>query len=258
MTSRSSVGVSRIGAVAVVELQRPPHNFLDLSVVQQLAVAYEEADANDGVRAVVLCAQGKSFCAGADFQDPHRSSASGSTSGASLYREALRLYGIRKPVVAAVQGAAVGGGLGLAVSADFRITCLEARFSANFTRIGTHPGFGLTWALPNLIGINKAELMFYTGRRIGGEQAVAWGLANECVPQDQVKERAIALATEIAECAPLALLAARATLRSKITDSFVKAVDHEFSVQSQLHLTTDFREGVRAYSERRPAHFVGR
>ncbi len=101
--------------------------------------------------------------------------------------------------MAAVHGAAVGAGVGLAVMADFRVTCPEARFSTNFTRLGYHPGFGLTCTLPRLIGQQNAAMMMYTGRRLTGEEALEIGLADYCVPQDQVRSKAVEVATEIAQ-----------------------------------------------------------
>ena len=118
----------------------------------------------------------------------------------------MRIFRNKKPIVAAVHGAAIGGGLGLAVSADFRVTCPEARFAANFTKLGFHPGFGLTVTLPELVGKNNAELIFYTSRRVTGEEAYRMGLANVLVPQDQVRAEAMKLAQEIAECSPLGLI----------------------------------------------------
>ena len=130
----------------------------------------------------------------------------------------MRIFRNKKPVVAAVHGAAIGGGLGLAVSADFRVTCPEARFAANFTKLGFHPGFGLTATLPELVGKNNAELIFYTSRRVTGEEATRMGLANLCVPQDQVRAEAMKLAAEIAECSPLGLISTRATMRAGLAD----------------------------------------
>ena len=161
-----------------------------MELIQQIATAMEEFDKDDGVRAVVLCAQGKSFCAGANFNDPNRQEQPANVGGKPtnhLYQEAVRLLRTKKPIVAAVHGAAIGGGLGVACAADFRVTCPEARFAANFTKLGFHPGFGLTVLLTELVGKNQAELLFYTGRRIGGEEATRIGLASVCVPQDQVR-----------------------------------------------------------------------
>ena len=141
----SDIGVSQDGFVATVEMRRPPHNFFDSELIAEIGEAFERLDADPRCRAIVLAAEGRSFCAGADFSKRMETGtvAEGSRSGAGrhLYKEAIRLFRTRKPVIAAVQGAAVGGGLGLALVADFRVTCEEARFSANFNRLGFHPGF---------------------------------------------------------------------------------------------------------------------
>ena len=253
------------GDIAVVEIQRPPHNFFDVDLINAVADAYEALDEHPGCRAVVLAAQGKNFCAGANFSGGGGAArdttgergGNGGGGGGSLYRHAVRIFRAKTPVVAAVQGAAVGGGLGLAVSADFRVTCPEGRFSANFTRLGFHPGFGLTTTLPDLIGQQRAALMFYTGRRVKGEEAFAWGLADELVPRDQVREAACALAREIAASAPLAVTSTRATVRGNLAERVSRATDRELEEQTRLRATEDWREGVRAMAERRLPRFVG-
>jgi len=247
--------------VGTIEIQRPPHNFFDVELIQQIATAMEEFDKDDSVRAVVLCAQGKSFCAGANFNDPNRQGEAAYSVGGKpvshLYQQAARLLRAKKPIVAAVHGAAIGGGLGVACVADFRVTCPEARFAANFTKLGFHPGFGLTVLLPDLVGKNQAELMFYTGRRIGGEEATRIGLTNLCVPQDQVRIEATKLAAEIAECAPLAIISTRKTMRGDLADRVTAATAHEQQEQTWLRATEDFKEGVRASTERRAADWKG-
>jgi len=160
--------------------------------------------------------------------------------------------------VAAIQGSAVGGGLGLALVADFRVVSPEARFAANFTKLGIHPGFGLTYTLPRLIGPQRASLMFYTGRRIPGEQAVEWGLADVLAQADRLRDTAKDLAREIAESAPLAVRSTRATMRRGLADAVRAQTDHEFAEQSWLIRTEDHQEGVRAVAERRPGRFQGR
>ena len=135
-----------------------------------------------------------------------------------LYMQAVRLFRSQKPIIGAIHGAAVGGGLGLAMVPDFRVACPETRFCANFTRLGFHPGFGLTDTLPEVIGKTNAAMMFYTSRRVTGEEALAMGLADVLVPQDQVRAAAQKLAAEIAENAPLALVATRATMRAGLAD----------------------------------------
>lgn len=252
------VQVSREQHVAVVEICRPPHNFFDLEMIRQLADAFEALDADPDCRSIVLCAQGKSFCAGANFGDPKRRRDTDSPRRVNpIYDEALRMYACAKPVVGAIHGAAIGGGLGLALLPDFRVTCVEARFSANFNRLGFHPGFGLTVTLPRLIGTQKAALMFYTGRRIGGEEAVAIGMADLLVAQAEVRSEAIRLATDIAVSAPIAVVSTRATLRQGLVEAIRSAVARE-SVEQNAHFkTADFREGVAAMAARRDPAFTG-
>jgi enoyl-CoA hydratase/carnithine racemase len=177
--------------------------------------------------------------------------------GNPLYVEAVRLFSNKKPVVAAVQGAAIGAGLGLALVADFRVAAPEARFAANFVKLGFHPGFGLSHTLPRLVGQQRAALMALTGRRIPGEEALAWGLADEVVALDELRATARRLAREIAENAPLAVQSTRATLREGLAEAVKAMTDQEFVEQSWLRKTADYREGVRAVAERRPGAFVG-
>ena len=134
----------------------------------------------------------------------------------------------------------------------------ETRFGANFVKLGFHPGFGLTYTLPRLIGPQRANLIFYTGRRINGEEALAWGLGEVFTSLENVRAAAVELAKEIAENAPLAVQSTRATMRAGIAAAVKAATDHEFKEQSWLQRTEDHKEGIRAVAERRPGHFVGR
>ena len=263
MTKFTDIGVETHGHVGLIEIRRPPLNFFDVSLINQIADALEEFDRNIEIRSSVLAAQGKAFCAGANFNDPARKEHVETDPASNLpinhlYVQAVRIFRNEKPFVAAVHGAAIGGGLGLAVSADFRVACPEARFSANFTKLGFHPGFGLTATLPELIGKNNAELMFYTSRRVTGEEAYRWGLANVLVPLDEVRSAAMKLAAEIAECSPLGLVSTRATMRAGLADRVLAATNHELVEQSRLRSTEDFKEGVKATAERRVANFRGR
>ena len=262
----ADINVSLSGHVATVEIDRPPHNFFDRDLIAQIADAYTELDENPDCRAVVLASNGKSFCAGANFgtgqddasgNDEFTEEGFKNTTGL-LYREGVRLFGAKKPVIAAVQGAAIGGGLGLALTADFRIAAREARFAANFAKLGIHPGFGLTVTLPRLIGQQAANTMFLTGRRVPGEQAVELGLADQLVDLDNVRDAALALAAEIAENAPLAILSVRATMRQGLAEAVAAATDHELAEQQWLRATEDAEEGIRAVSERRAGNFNGR
>ena len=258
-TTAQGLSVTMPDYVAIVEIRRPPNNFFDFNLIRQIADTYELLDNDDACRAIVLCSEGKHFCAGADFSARESwGQEQLDAQAGNLYREAARVFRAQKPVIAAVQGAAIGGGLGLACSADHRVTCREARFSANFSRLAFHQGFGLSETLPRLIGPTQASLLLLTGRRVPGDDAHAMGLADELVPQADVRERAMALAQEIAASAPLAVRAIRATLRDGLADAVIAATEHELNQQSQLRLTEDFQEGVRAMAERRAPHFEGR
>ena len=268
MSKYTDIGVEKHGHVGLIEIRRPPLNFFDISLINQIADALEEFDKDIEIRSVGSRRARQGVLRRRQFQ---RSGAAGAGGGRgqgdpadslgsinSLYLHAVRIFRAKKPIVAAVHGAAIGGGLGLAVSADFRVTCPEARFSANFTKLGFHPGFGLTTTLPELVGKNNAELIFYTSRRVTGEEATRMGLANVCVPQDQVRAEAMKLAQEIAECSPLGLLSTRATMRAGLADRVLAATNHELAEQSRLRATEDFKEGVKATAERRVANFKGR
>jgi enoyl-CoA hydratase/carnithine racemase len=266
MAPFKDIVVEQSGHVALVEIRRPPNNFFDLALIQEIASAFETLDQDGNCRAIVLASQGKSFCAGANFGDgstldkegQRPSELSREQAVRHLYVEGNRLFRTKMPIVAAIQGAAVGGGLGLAMVADFRVACPEARFVANFTRLGFHPGFGLTVTLPAVIGETKAALMFYTSRRVPGEEAYAMGLADVLVALDQVRIAALKLAGEIAENSPLGLVSTRTTMRGDIADRVLKATEHELIEQTRLRKTDDFKEGVKATSERRVPNFSGR
>jgi enoyl-CoA hydratase/carnithine racemase len=255
------VEVIRNGHVAVVEIQRGPNNFFDVQLINSLGDAFDALDADTECRASVLCAQGKHFCAGANFSD-RTQQAERSTrreqDGNPLYSAAVRLFGTKKPIIGAINGSAVGGGFGLSLLPDFRIASPETRFTANFVKLGFHPGFGLTHTLPKLIGPQRANLMFYTGRRIDGETAYAWGLADVLTDQESLRDEAMKLAAEIAENAPLAVMSVRATMRAGLAAAVKAQTDHEFIEQHRLQQTEDHKEGVRAVAERRPGNFKGR
>lgn len=258
-TTIGDVAVNLNQHVAVVEIQRPPHNFFDVALIKSLGEAFQSLDDNPDCRAIVLASAGKSFCAGANFSTgPSVLDTKEPEAANPLYTEAARLFDCKKPVVGAIHGAAIGGGLGLALVPDFRVSCPEATFSANFVKLGFHPGFALTVTLPEIIGQQKAKRMFYTGCRIKGPQALAWGLVDELVPQDQVREKAIELAQDIAVNAPLAVMSVRATMRQGLVDKITQRTDHEGREQQWQRNTEDFKEGLQAVAERRPGNFIGR
>lgn len=252
--TQATLTLEHHGFVAHLRWFRPPNNHLDTSFMQELAEQLESLDDNPACRAVLLSAQGRVFCAGADFAgadldhiDP-----------ASFYRQALRLFGTRKPIVAAVHGPAIGAGLGLALAADFRIAGPSTRFAANFVRLGFHPGFGMSATLPRLIGPQQAAALLCTGRRIDGTAAHRIGLVDAlAATDDEVLALAMAQAQELASAAPAAVQSTRATLRQGLAQQVAQANAHELALQRQQFASADFREGVAAAAARREPVFTG-
>jgi enoyl-CoA hydratase/carnithine racemase len=252
-----SVSVKRDGHVALIEIDRPPHNHVSVELMRDLADALTDIDAERDLRVSVLASAGKAFCAGADLVSPSGIGNPNTQTGIGpLYEEAVRLFSAKKPIVAAVQGAAVGAGLGLALIADFRVAAPEARFTANFVKLGFHPGFGITHTLPRVVGEQNAMMLCLTGRRINGEEALAMGLVDQVVPLDKLRSAALALAKEIAENAPLAVQSTRATYRHDLAAAVREQTAHELKEQTWLRKTSDYAEGVKAVTERRPGNFT--
>ena len=242
--------------VGIVEIKRPPNNHFDYKLISSIADAFDSFDQDSECRCVVLCSEGKHFCAGANFgkdRDMHDKTDPYS----ELYIQAVRLFRNKKPVVASVQGGAIGGGLGLSLVADFRVGCAESRFSANFSRLGFHQGFGTTVTLPRVVGNQNAAMMMLTGRRLKGEAALDIGLIDYLVPLSDVRSRAIELAEEISEAGPLAIQSIRSTIRADLADQVEEIVVRELSEQIRLQSTNDFKEGISASLERRKPKFSG-
>ena len=248
------------GHVGLITMTQPPHNMLTAPLVEDIASALEAWDADPAVRAAVVTAEGRSFCAGAAFGDDATGSDEAGTrlgNTERLYSAAARLCEAATPWIAAVQGPAIGGGLGLAMTATMRVTCPEARFAANFVKLGIHQGFGLSATLPDQIGPSRAALVLLTGRRFKGEEAVEMGMADLCVPADKLIDESVALAREIAINAPLSILSINRTLRAGLGDRVRQATKHEASEQGRLSATADAREGIRAVNDRRDGNFTG-
>ncbi len=266
MTTRSAasreqddVSVELVGPVAVVTLRRPPHNLLTEPALRRLADAVESVA--HSALAAVICSEGRSFCAGADFRsseapDPATGDSFEARTGA-FYRQALRIFTSSVPLVAAVQGAAIGAGFGLALACDLRVVGTRGWFQANFVRLGIHPGFALSATLPRAVGPGRAADLLLTGRRVGAEEAFRIGLAELTADEGEERKVAVELATEISSGAPLAVRSTRATLRGRLGEEAQMAMAHELAEQSALAGTADAVEGVTAMLEGRPPRFGG-
>ncbi len=252
--------------MALVEVRRPPHNFFSLSMLGSLADAFEAVDEDPDARCILLASDGKNFCAGASLDEKEPKLTSEQTSETEvergqrhIYDEAVRMFSTAKPVVAAVQGASVGGGLGLACMADFRVGGPGTRMTANFARLGFHHGFGLTVTLPAIVGQQHALDLLYTGRRIKGDEAAHIGLLDRLVDKDDyIRPAAEAWAAEIAASAPLAVESIRQTMRGHLPAAIRAATDRERDEQERLRETADWREGVAAMAQRRVPSFERR
>jgi enoyl-CoA hydratase/carnithine racemase len=252
----TDLAVTVAGGVALLEMRRPPANHVDEALLARIVDAASALDDDPACRVMILASAGKHFCAGADlgegeFVKDRAAAAQG------LYRYAVKLFEVRTPVIAAVQGSAVGGGLGLACAADFRVAEASTRFVANFARLGFHQGFGLSVTLPDLVGRQAAADMLLTARRVGGEEAVRLGLADRLAEPGRVRETARELAGQIAASAPLAVRSIRATLRGDLAARVRRALDHELAEQRALWATRDSAEGIEASLQRRSPVFRG-
>lgn len=250
------LSVSISDGVALLEMRRPPANHFDEALIGQVVDAATGLDDDPACRVIVLASEGRHFCAGADFGggDFARDHV---VAAERLYRRAAELFDVRTPMVAAVQGTAVGGGLGLACAADFRVAEASTRFVANFARLGFHQGFGTSVTLPEIVGRQAAADMLLTGRRVGGEEALRIGLADRLAEPGTLRETAFALAGEIAASAPLAVRSIRATLRAGLASRVREALDHELAEQKVHWATEDSAEGIAASLERRTPTFRG-
>ena len=210
----------------------PPNNFFAITLIEGIAEALWQLAADGDCRAVVLCSQGNHFCAGTDLRSGDGGLGSGRP-GSHLYDHALALFEQPLPIVAAIQGGAIGGGLGLALAGDFRVGAPESRFSANFARLGFHHGFGLTVTLPAVIGQQRPLAMLYTGSRTGGEKTTQIGLCDGLVPPlADLRSVARDVANQIALSAPLAVRSIRRTMRGDLAGAVRSALIREERTRS--------------------------
>ncbi len=265
------VQLARKGAVAQLTLNDPERrNAMTEPMGEAFAARMAALAADPELRAVVLTGAGRAFSAGGDLDWLERKAEAGAADPGGptrrRNRDAMRtFYGlflsIRSlpvPTIAAVNGAAVGAGLCVALACDLRIAARDARLGLNFTRLGIHPGMGATWTLPRIVGPAHAAELLLTGRLVDGEEAARIGLVNRCCAREAVLDEALALARELAEAAPLALRGCREALERSPAASLEDQLAFEAARQAECYETEDFREGLRAVRERRPPRFEGR
>jgi 2-(1,2-epoxy-1,2-dihydrophenyl)acetyl-CoA isomerase len=255
------------GAIATLTLNRPDAmNALGEAGDGDAFVAVCDAiNADPAVRVVVLTGAGRAFSAGGNVKAMQNREGAFAGNPAEIrqgYRgnihKVLRaLHGLDVPMIAAVNGAAIGLGCDLACLADIRIAADDARFGVTFLKVGIIPGDGGAWILPRLIGMSRAAELFYTGKLIDATTAVEWGLVSRAIPADQLLDAAYDLAREIAQQPPQALRATKMLLRQGQTATYDAILELSASTQGLMHHTEDHMEGVAAILERRSPVFTG-
>jgi len=250
----------RIGSVLRLTLNRPHvGNALDIPLAEALMKAAISADEDDGVRAILITGSGRLFCAGGDVpafgSAGERLPAFLKEITAYLHVAIARLVATNKPVICAVNGAAAGAGVGLALVGDIVLLGASAQFNVAYTAIGLSPDGGTSWLLPRLIGLRKAQELCLTNRRVAADEAEAMGLATRVVPDAVLQDEALALATTLANGATGALGATRRLLR----DSFSNGIEAQLELESQsiaaLGRSRDSQEGIAAFIAKRPSVF---
>jgi 2-(1,2-epoxy-1,2-dihydrophenyl)acetyl-CoA isomerase len=253
-------------AVATITMNRPDVlNALNWKLLDELHAALTTAEADDDVRVIILTGAGRGFCSGADLSPEASEGATDPSRRVNLTplgrfgHVAVLLRRMDKPVIAAVNGIAVGAGFGFFLGCDIRIASEQARFSAIFVRRGLHPDSGTSFHLPRIVGMSRALEMMYTGDIIGAEEADRIGLVSRVVPHEELMPTVMELAGKIAKGPPLVIeLVKRVANRSMGTSDFSMAIGFETWAQSICGGSEDNKEGVRAFLEKREPVFKGR
>jgi len=251
--------------VATLTLNRPERlNALGDTLRDDLHHAVLRAAADDEVRVMVITGAGKGFCSGGDVKAMHENKEAGATRSMLERMAPLRdqvLLALRdapKPVIAAVNGAAAGAGMNLALAADIRIASTAARFSQAFVKRGLHPDWGGTYFLPRIVGMAKACELIFTGEMIDAAEALRLGLVSAVHPPEELMSATLALARKIAQGPPLAIRLARRALHHNADADLRSALEFETFAQNICSESEDAREGIRAFVEKRTPVFRGR
>jgi len=249
--------------VALLIMNRPEKlNALNNELATALHQAFQRIGGDRSIRAVVLTGAGRAFCAGGDLGTIGKGrEARDSKQLEPILRAGmsamLRMRTIEQPVIAAVNGAAAGAGMNVALAADIRFAAEEAVFGQNFAKVGLFPDYGGTFFLPQLVGPAKAAELFYTGDMIDAREAFRLGLLNRLVPGAQLLSEAKAYAAKLAAGPPLVMRAVKQTLFGAHKESLEQALEAEVEQQMRCFVSDDSLEGIHAFFEKRPAKFTG-
>ena len=251
------------GGVRTITLNRPERrNALNVALLEALRAELAEAAADEGVRAVVLAAAGKGFCAGADVTEWSDAVEGGDDTGLRWERNAHALvqevHDLPKPTVAVLQGAAVGAGLDLACACDFRVASEDAVFFCAYTWVGYNPDAGGTWLYPRLLGLEAAKRFVYTGERWDAATARERGLVSEVVPAGELAAAGARLAAELANGPSVAIGLAKGLLQTSGTRTLAEQLEAEKAAGKVCAETADHKEALAAFAEKRSPVFRGR
>lgn len=256
------VRYSRDDLVGVITLDRPDQrNSMTVELLEAFAAASARARADRDARCIVVTGTGSAFSAGADLRAPFQrveTERAPSERSFVMYESFLSVLDLEVPVVAALNGHAVGGGFGLSLLCDVRVGAQDAKYGANFVRLGLGPGMAISYMLPRLIGPARASELLLTGRLVDGREAERLGILNRAVPTAEVLPQAMALAKEIAAAAPIAVRATKRAIRRGLGLDAREAARAEAYSQAETVATDDAREGVAAQLEKREPRFTGR
>ena len=255
-----SILIEYIGAVAVIRFNRPKvFNSFNREMALALQNALDECQHNASVRAVMLIGEGKAFCAGQDLQeivDPNGPTMQ-TILGEHYNPIILKIRQLRKPVVAAVNGVAAGAGANIALSADITVAAASASFIQAFSKIGLIPDSGGTFALPRLVGFQRASALMMTGDKVSANDALAMGMCYKVLPDEGFFDAAFAIAETLAAMPTHGLWLTKNALNQSMTNDLVTQLQTEETLQIEAGATSDFNEGVQAFLEKRKPVFRG-
>ena len=258
------------GGVAVMTLNRPEvKNAFDARMQAEMDAVLTEVAKDPDARVLIITGAGKAFCTGADVaylmslgeeHKLHQTTMEEMIRGdGNILTTVLKIRNLPKPVIAAVNGVAAGGGLALALACDLRIASEDARFNMIFTKRGVIPESGSTFNLPRLVGTARALELIFTAETVDAAEADRIGLVNRVVPADQLMKATKELAGKIAQNSPLAMGFSKAAIYKGMVETDIAAqMDYEAYVENVLFGTEDFKEGINSFMEGRPAKFPGK